>query len=354
MPVRSPSLRMQVMHLRTLDTPSRSGTFFLGAIRLNQSLRLVCYVPCPEKCRMKRLFFALPALLVVAACSSELSTSVDGLSPRLVVSAAPTTVFDNIPALLPPNIVSLGYQCCQVSELGDLIQLGGTARHASSVTVIMSDWAKHSTYPTMPAAGFDHPITLTIYALNTANPNVPGSVLGTVTQTFTIPWRPEHDAACTGDAWKAGDNGCYNGFATPITFDLKPLNLTLPDKFIYGIAFNTNTWGYHPLHAPGPYESLNVGLNTAGPTVGTDVEPDAVFVNYATGLFYADGGTGGVNIFRHDTGWLPYSPAVQFSATGVATSAASCKSGGWQSVTRADGTGFTNQGDCVSYVQNGK
>jgi hypothetical protein len=147
MPVRSPSLRMQVMHLRTLDTPSRSGTFFLGAIRLNQSLRLVCYVPCPEKCRMKRLFFALPALLVVAACSSELSTSVDGLSPRLVVSAAPTTVFDNIPALLPPNIVSLGYQCCQVSELGDLIQLGGTARHASSVTVIMSDWASRWVRP---------------------------------------------------------------------------------------------------------------------------------------------------------------------------------------------------------------
>ncbi|MEO7359623.1 MAG: hypothetical protein ABI120_04795 [Gemmatimonadaceae bacterium] len=306
---------------------------------------------------MNRLLLTLPALLVVAACSSEAPTSsavADVLTPRLAVSATSTAVFDNIPALLPPNMPSQGYQCCQVAELGDLIELAGTARRASSATVIMSDWAKHSTYPSLPAAGFDHPITLTIYAVNTADANLPGAVLGTITKTFTIPWRPEHDASCPGDAWKAGDGNCYNGLATPITFDLKSLTLVLPDKFIYGIAYNTNTWGYNPIGANGPYESLNVALNTVGPTVGTDVDPDAVFVNYAIAGNYTDGGTGGYNIFRRDTGWSPYSPAVQFTATAVATTAASCKNGGWQALSRVDGTGFSNQGDCVSYVQNGK
>ncbi|MEO7362299.1 MAG: hypothetical protein ABI120_18355 [Gemmatimonadaceae bacterium] len=305
---------------------------------------------------MNRLLLALPALFVAAACANDVPTSpagADESSPRFVVSTATTAVFDNIPALLPPNMPSQGYQCCQVAELGDLIQLGGTARRASSATVIMSDWAKNSTYPLLPAAGFNHPITLTIYAVN-ADPNLPGAVLATVTKTFTIPWRPEHDASCPGDAWLAGDGNCYNGFATPITFDLKSLNLTLPDKFIYGIAYNTNTYGYQPIGLNGPYESLNVALNTVGPTVGVDVEPDAVFVNYATGLFYTDGGTAGVNMFRRDTNWSPYSPAVQFSAFTVATTAAGCKKGGWQSLARADGTAFTNQGDCVSYVQNGK
>ena len=38
----------------------------------------------------------------------------------------------------------------------------------------------------------------------------------------------------------------------------------------------------------------------------------------------------------------------------VATTKDACKAGGWQSVKRADGSSFKNQGDCVSYVSNGK
>ncbi len=36
------------------------------------------------------------------------------------------------------------------------------------------------------------------------------------------------------------------------------------------------------------------------------------------------------------------------------TSKDECKKGGWQTLVRADGTGFNNQGDCVSYVNTGK
>jgi hypothetical protein len=38
----------------------------------------------------------------------------------------------------------------------------------------------------------------------------------------------------------------------------------------------------------------------------------------------------------------------------VATSADQCKKGGWEDVTRANGTPFKNQGDCVSFTKNGK
>lgn len=42
------------------------------------------------------------------------------------------------------------------------------------------------------------------------------------------------------------------------------------------------------------------------------------------------------------------------AAAAVPTDTEQCKNGGWQTSARADGTTFKNQGDCVSYVQNGK
>ncbi|MES3004490.1 MAG: hypothetical protein V4690_00075 [Patescibacteria group bacterium] len=45
---------------------------------------------------------------------------------------------------------------------------------------------------------------------------------------------------------------------------------------------------------------------------------------------------------------------VNFEAVNVATDAGSCKKDGWQTLFRANGTGFNNQGDCVSYVNTGR
>jgi hypothetical protein len=47
---------------------------------------------------------------------------------------------------------------------------------------------------------------------------------------------------------------------------------------------------------------------------------------------------------------------VTFEAAGpsVATDKESCKKDGWQSLVREDGSTFKNQGDCVSYTNNGK
>lgn len=318
---------------------------------------------------------ALIALILAAGCAKDSAvtgpvasetaslvrrTSLDREADR-EVAASGIVVYNAIPSQLPGNVPSQGFQCCSVSEVGDYVALAGTARTAQRATVLMSSWSLKSDYPSLNAAGYTHPITLNIYRVDSRG-SVPalGSLIGSVTKTFLIPWRPAADPTCPGGtAWRASTGQCFNGFAFTIEFDLRALALTLPDKFIFGVAYNTNTWGYQPIGKPGPYESLNVGtanVNNVGvpPSVGSDVEPDVVFVNYSFAGFYTDGGTGGVGTFRRDTGWLGYAPAVRFNAFTVATSEKSCKDGGWKTVARTDARAFRNQGDCVSYVEKRK
>jgi hypothetical protein len=56
---------------------------------------------------------------------------------------------------------------------------------------------------------------------------------------------------------------------------------------------------------------------------------------------------------------VTYSPWLTSAAPGgscyaPATTAAQCKSGGWMTKIRADGSTFKNQGDCIQYVNTGK
>ncbi len=316
---------------------------------------------------MKRAtkFAVFLSLAALAGCAGD-ATAPQIAVPEarlssVVASTAGVAVYNNIPSPLPGNVPSQGFQCCQAAEVGDYVSLAGTARRASGATVLMSSWALHSSYPTMSTAGYMHPITLNLYSVNTSGPTPAlGALIGTITTSFLIPWRPEADPTCpNGTAWRHSSGACFNGYAFTIDFDLRSLALTLPNEIIFGVAFNTNTWGYAPIGQPGPYESLNVGTANVGgvgvpPSVGVDVEPGFAFFNTKYGPFYSDGGAGGTGTFRRDGGWLGYSPAVQISASSVATTADDCKNGGWRSSTRADGSGFANQGDCVSYTRNGK
>jgi len=101
--------------------------------------------------------------------------------------------------------------------------------------------------------------------------------------------------------------------AVPITFDFT--GTMVPNQIIYGVAFNTLTWGYHPIGIDGPYESLNFGLAKVPPTVGINPFPDTAYWNTQTPGNYDDGGTRGVGVFRRDTNWTPYSGAISFVAT---------------------------------------
>jgi len=231
----------------------------------------------------------------------------------LAVPASANVIYNSISGPVPPNVPSLGYQATQTSEFGDLIAFDGTARDLDHVTVLMSDWALASTYGSLSPT-WDYPLTLNLYNVDNsgANPE-PGSLIASVTQFFAIPWRPEADPTCPGGtAWRAGDGNCYNGYAFTVSFDFT--GTTVPDQLIYGLSFNTNTWGSNPVGQPGPYESLNFGLSTVAPSVGSNPFPGTAYWNTATGSNYSDGGAGGAGTFRQDTNWTPYSGAVTFDA----------------------------------------
>jgi hypothetical protein len=235
------------------------------------------------------------------------------LALTAVPSAFAAEVFSNFPNTLPPNLPSLGYQATQTAEFGNKIGFGGTERSLTSVEVGLSSWAKHSDWTGVgDSTGFDHDLTFNIY--NAGSGDSVGSLLGSVTTTVHVLWRPEADNP--DGSYTGPDNLHYNGKLFTASFDFSSLNIELPETVIFGLAFNTQTWGYDPIGAGGPYNSLNFALAGA-PTVGTDLDANDAYWNTMTPANYADNGAGGVGTFRRDTNWAPYVPMVRFNAAPV-------------------------------------
>jgi hypothetical protein len=227
----------------------------------------------------------------------------------LIASAAP--IYDGIPSPDPTGSPSLGYQATQTAEFGDRIAFAGTERNLTTVRVGLVSWAQANDNFDDPSlmrtpTDFQQQLTFNIYAVNGSGGV--GALLATNTATFTIPFAP---------------SASVHPFV-PVTFDFSSQNVVLPNEVIYGLAFNTQTWGANPTGFSGPYNSLNFavgGDNPAlgsggyyGPTVGSDVFSNAVFWNTSTAGYYTDGGAGGVGTFREDTNWFPYVPMVEFNA----------------------------------------
>ena len=273
-----------------------------------------------------------------------------------------TDVYNATPSPLPPNVASLGFEATSTSEFGDHVNLAGTNRVLNTVTVTMSDWALYADYAADARyvannATWTHPITVNVYSSHLDANGVPDTLLATKTQNVTIPWRPVADPTCpTPTAWRSlSDGQCYNGIAFNATFDLSSPNVTLPNDVIVSVAYNTADYGATPIHAAGPYNSLNVGIPTnQAVTAGSDASTDKVFINTSYPGFYTDGGAGGVGTFREDSGWAPNGTValrITASAALVAppTTKEQCKDGGW---TAFNNPSFENQGACVSYVQS--
>ena len=191
-------------------------------------------------------------------------------------SAAPEEAYDNIPSPQPGNVSSVGYEATSTSEFGGQIGLEGTTRDGLELTVLMSSWGCESgtwhqrNCSTTPGATFTHDITANIYEVG-AN-NEPGALVASITQTFEIPYRPSASTQCGDGRWHDGTS-CYNGFATPITFDAS--DVSWPDKVIVTLAYNTTHHGYQPIGEGAAcygqdggcgYDALNVGIDNPGNT----------------------------------------------------------------------------------------
>jgi hypothetical protein len=279
---------------------------------------------------MQRLHWAVAAaaaLLVLAA-------------PAALANSAGQTIYRSNVQPLPGNLVSLGFEATQASELGDEITFAHPQRKLKTVTVTMSSWGcQAGTWiagdcMTTPGAKFSVPITLNLYTATTTAPSLvpvePGALIASVTKTFKIPYRPSASPKCTGGfagEWFLKHHGCFNGKAANIVFDFSSLHLRLPNTIVFGVAYNTSDYGSEPMgdstacHATPegcPYDSLNVGL---GPSVkvGSKPYPDTVFWNTQTLGNLCDGGAIALtNVFNLDSPdsacWGGYNPAVQFRA----------------------------------------
>lgn len=209
------------------------------------------------------------------------STFVSGAAFAAVImlgcsSASAEVIYDNLPNPMPGNVASQGYQCCQTSEYGDEVSFGGTSRNLTNVSVLLSDWAKFSTYANNStyngnATGWTATLTLNLYADNAGSP---GALIASRTITPLILWRPEADGCDNADGYTSSvDGNCDHGLAQVVTFDFS--GTSVPDDVVFGLAFNTDTYGANPTGTPGPYDSLNFGFGNDTASVGTDVDPDS-------------------------------------------------------------------------------
>jgi hypothetical protein len=221
---------------------------------------------------------------------------------------ATSVVYDTTPAVLPVNMPSIPYQAGGVAEFGNKIGFASSGVSLDTVTVLLSNWAHESTYQAIgTSSGYSLDLVLTIYTVGLGD--AVGAPLATLTNHQLIPWRQEPDAACAAvnsDYYLGSDSICHGGALVPVTFDFTATRPLLPEQVIFGLAFNTQSYGYSPLGAAGPYNSLNFAASTVVPTVGFDLNTDDAYVAY---------GAAAAAVFGQDTGWGKpyYTAAATFS-----------------------------------------
>jgi hypothetical protein len=253
--------------------------------------------------------------LTLVGVGGTTSAGAAPLPPAAIpLSSGGPVLYDSTTSPLPANQPSEPIQSSQNSEFGNEIALAGAAPFTlNNAVVTLSSWGCETgggtTCQTTPGATFNWPITLNIYNVGATDGTL-GSLITSDTQTFAIPFRPSADNTdCTGGDWNAGtvaSPDCEGGVANNVDF-LLPTETPLPAKVIYGIAFDTTSYGPNPIGTPCtiancPYDSLNVALTyAAAPSVGTDPFPGTVFQDSQTASQYCDVGTGGTGTFRLDS-----------------------------------------------------
>jgi len=248
------------------------------------------------------------------------------------------TDYDSVVTLIrnrvSSNISSEGFECCSTKELGDGLVFTHGAHRLNRVAVVMNSWGCESGHwysddcQTTPGDTFPVPITLRVYAVSNSSgsPGV-GAVIATQTNTYNIRYRPsKDDVHCTGQnlGMFVGpvDKLCDNGLSDVIWFNLKSLNVALPAKAIVTVAYNTSDAGYNPIGQNTPcftsaggcgYDSLNVSADGDGGFIGSNVDPNGVFVNFGDPSFYCSGS--GTGLILDSPCWTGFHPEIQVNAS---------------------------------------
>lgn len=261
----------------------------------------------------------VPAILEAFPPSVLTSGSTEPLAPRLSAGgSSSTTVYSTI-GDTPDWPASLGYQATATWESGDFVRATQPGV-LNAVTVGMSSWAcesggwKSGDCSTSEGATFNHPITLNLYSVDYSGTDpAPGPVIASKTVSFDIPFRPSADPdACPDDPEKFYDDRlgvCANGLNTTITFEFTGDDVVVPSEFMYGVEFNTQSYGPNPIGTTGPYNSLNFGLFDKAANsvlVGEDVRDDDLLLE-ASGVPF--------DLYQFAPGAWPRTGTIQFDVT---------------------------------------
>jgi hypothetical protein len=270
--------------------------------------------------RARAVGFATVAMLIGFAAACTTGGHGHGAAPM------PVKIYDSNPAAGTLHTPSEGFECCEVKEFGNAVHFAGTARKLTSATVTMVVWSTHADYPTFgDSTGFDQALTLNLYDVGpndgSGHPTL-GTPIASVPAVFHLPWQPTNDANCSDPtAFQAVfgpfDTNCKHGLNHAVTFNLSGYNIHAPEKLVWGVAYNTSTYGDAPIGVHGPYDSLNVGAFGSGASVGSEVEPGVAWLSGGD-YPYCDGGAAGMWTMRPDEGcghWAGYNPEISFSAT---------------------------------------
>jgi|GEM_PF-2614539 len=219
--------------------------------------------------------------------------------------------------LLPKTPGSYGYAAASFNEWGDHIRIDGGPSELTRASVTLSSWACETgswngTGPnlcsTSPGATFTHPITVNLYEVDGTNPTGVGALITTVTTVQTIPFRPSADPSCDDPRKWMSPEGCVNGQAVDVEFDLG--GIAVPEEFIASVAYNTSHRGYAPTGVVGPANALNVTIIATEPVIGDNVDLDSTYISYgpSTAPFMKDTGWGGWTLpftFEAKTPYVP-------------------------------------------------
>jgi hypothetical protein len=249
-------------------------------------------------------------------------------------SAESEVVYNSQPSPTPGNLASVGFEATQITQIGGLVELAGTARRNGTVSIGMSSWAcqKGSATGTPecltePGAKFEMPMTMSIY--NVEPSGAVGSLIMSVTKVQKLPYRPRENRLKCLNAKNEPSGGyyfkgtCFHGkyFTTSFPFGRR----NWPNKVIISVSYSTSDYGTEP-QRPKPcnsesggcfYDALNVALiePPEAPTVGTDPAPNDLYQNGLYAPYWCDGGAGGTGTFRLDAGcWPGEQPAIKVTA----------------------------------------
>ncbi len=240
-------------------------------------------------------------------------------------------MYDVIGPIQAPSYTSLGFQATSTSAVGDYVQLGSGPRRLDAVDVMMVSWACGAgsamalSCTTTPGSTFEHSLTLDVYAAGGTDvaPTV-GALLASSTADFDIPFRPSATPDCpSAGQWRnPSTNTCHFGFAHRVTFDDLP-PVALPNKVIWTISYDTQSYGAHPIGSDGPFNSLNVALSSVvgAPFAGADLSPQGRFLASSwTGAYCAGATANPTSELRFDTcaGLAAQRPLASITTTDIA------------------------------------